>query len=121
MMETLIHAGFQLAPLGVIAVVWRTVELVRGKLWARIRTADSTAITVGGALGIAMLTANLAWGGYLLQRLAADFLAKGSAFSETAGGTMVPMAAAFAASVLAMEILLLPAGIAALQRRSAKA
>jgi hypothetical protein len=120
-METLIHAGFQLAPLGVIAIVWRTVELARGRLWARIRAAGSPTTTLSGALGIALLAANLGWGGYLLQRLVADYLAKGSAFSETAGGSMVPMAAAFAASVLAMEILLLPAGIAALQRRSAKA
>jgi hypothetical protein len=121
MMETLIHAGFQLAPLGVIAVVWRTIELVRGRLWARIRAAGSSVTTLSGALGIALLAANLAWSGYLLQRLVTDFLAKGSAFSETAGGAMVPTAAAFAASVLAMELLFLPAGIAALQRRAAKA
>jgi hypothetical protein len=118
MMETLIHAGFQLAPLGVIAVLWRTVELVRGKLWARIRAAGSAATTACGALGIVLLAVNLVWGGYLLQHLAADFLAKGNAFSETAGGAMVATAAAFAACVLAMEILLLPAGIAALQRRA---
>lgn len=120
MTETLLHAGFQLAPIGIIAVLWRAVELVRGKLWARIRAAGSPAIAAGGGLGIALLVVNLGWGGYLLQRLVADFLAKGSAFSEAAGGAMVMPTALFAASFLAMEILFLPAGLAALQRRAAR-
>lgn len=117
-MDTLIHAGFQLAPLAIIAAAWRAIELVRGKLWARIRAAGSTAVSVSGALGIVLLVANLVFGGHLLQHLVGDFLAKGNAFSETAGGAMVATSALFTATVAVMELLLLPAGISALQRRA---
>ena len=120
MMETLVHAGFQVAPLGVIAVLWRAYELVRGTLWRRIRAAGSGAATAAGAAGIGLLAVNLCWGGYLVQGLVRDFLAQGNAFSEASGGAMVVPAALFALCCVVMELLFLPAGVAALRRRAAK-
>jgi hypothetical protein len=119
-METLVHAAFQLAPLGILAVLWHVFELLRGTLWARIRAAGSAAATACGALGIALLAGNVAWGGWLLQHGIRDYLAKGDAFSEAAGGAMVVPTALFTVGFLAMELLFLPAGVAALRRRAAK-